>query len=108
MGIPRVGAQRYGSFLVGDFNGWKQVPQYQLQRGENGIWQLELSSGAIKHGDLYKLMIHWPGGCGERIPAWVQRVVQDEETKIFSAQVWNPEVRYQFKVTDLSRKPIRC
>jgi len=87
-------------FLVGDFNGWKQVPQYQLQRGENGIWQLELSSGAIKHGDLYKLMIHWPGGCGERIPAWVQRVVQDEETKIFSAQVWNPEVRYQFKVTD--------
>lgn len=89
-------------FLVGDFNGWKQVPEYQLQRGENGIWKLELPAGAMKHGDLYKLMIHWPGGCGERIPAWVQRVVQDEETKIFSAQVWNPEVRYQFKVTDFS------
>jgi 1,4-alpha-glucan branching enzyme len=87
-------------FMVGDFNGWKQMPEYQLQRGENGIWEIELPANAMKHGDLYKLMIHWPGGCGERIPAWAQRVVQDEETKIFSAQVWNPEVRYQFKVTD--------
>lgn len=45
----------------------------------------------MKHGDLYKLMVHWDGGCGERIPAWTTRVVQDEQTKIFSAQVWAPE-----------------
>ena len=47
----------------------------------------------MKHGDLYKLMVHWDGGCGERIPAWANRVVQDEQTKIFSAQVWSPEYR---------------
>jgi 1,4-alpha-glucan branching enzyme len=29
-------------------------------------------------------MIHWKDGCGERIPAWATRVVQDENTKIFS------------------------
>ena len=52
---------------------------------------------ALKHGDLYKLKIHWEGGCGERIPAWANRVVQDEQTKIFSAQVWSPEKPYKMK-----------
>ncbi|MBR4962452.1 MAG: alpha amylase C-terminal domain-containing protein, partial [Muribaculaceae bacterium] len=33
---------------------------------------------------------------GERIPAWATRVVQDEKTYIFSAQVWAPETPYKF------------
>ena len=45
----------------------------------------------MKHGDLFKMKVHWEGGEGERIPAWANRVVQDEQTKIFSAQVWCPE-----------------
>ncbi|MTK52387.1 alpha amylase C-terminal domain-containing protein [Paludibacter sp.] len=87
-------------FMVGDFNGWKQSPEYQLQKTENGVWELQLPAKAVKHGDLYKLIVHWNGGSGERIPAWAQRVVQDEETKVFSAQVWSPEFRYKFKITD--------
>ena len=51
----------------------------------------------MRHGDLYKLIVHWEGGCGERIPAWATRVVQDEQTKIFSAQVWSPEKPYKVK-----------
>lgn len=47
--------------------------------------------------DLFKLLVEWEGGSGERIPAWIRRVVQDENTKIFSAQVWNPEKPYVFK-----------
>jgi 1,4-alpha-glucan branching enzyme len=87
-------------FMVGDFNSWKQSPEYQLQKTENGVWELQLPAKAVKHGDLYKLIVQWNGGSGERIPAWTQRVVQDEETKVFSAQVWCPEFRYKFKVTD--------
>jgi 1,4-alpha-glucan branching enzyme len=87
-------------FMVGEFNGWKQSPEYQLNKTENGVWELLLPTKAVKHGDLYKLLVHWDGGSGERIPAWAQRVVQDEETKIFSAQVWNPEFRYKFKIND--------
>ena len=49
------------------------------------------------HKDLYKMKVYWEGGQGERIPAWCQRVVQDETTKIFSAQVWCPEEPYVFK-----------
>lgn len=85
-------------FLIGDFNAWKQAPEYQLHKVENGVWELELHAEAMKHGDLYKLYIYWNGGSGERIPAWAQRVVQDEVTKIFSAQVWNPQIPYRFKV----------
>ena len=66
--------------------------KYRAKRIEGtGNWELKLSEKAIKHGDLYKMRVHWNGGEGERIPAWCRRVVQDEETKIFSAQVWNPE-----------------
>ena len=51
----------------------------------------------MKHGDLYKMKVYWDGGSGERIPAWCQRVVQDDTTKIFSAQVWDPAEKYVFK-----------
>ena len=87
-------------FLVGDFNGWKETDDYRLHKIEHGIWELSLPTNAIHHGDLYKLLVHWDGGCGERVPAWGRRVVQDESTKIFSAQVWEPEIRYKFKITD--------
>jgi 1,4-alpha-glucan branching enzyme len=32
----------------------------------------------------------WPGGADYRIPLYSKRVVQDETTKVFNAQVWNP------------------
>jgi 1,4-alpha-glucan branching enzyme len=51
----------------------------------------------MKHGDLYKLKIIWEGGEGERIPSYANRVVQDDVTKIFSAQVWAPEKPYHFR-----------
>ena len=85
-------------FLVGDFNNWQEQPKYQLKRIEGtGNWELKLSEKAIRHGDLYKMKVKWHGGEGERIPAWCRRVVQDEQTKIFSAQVWHPEHPYVMK-----------
>ena len=85
-------------YLIGDFNDWKESPKYKLKRiKDSGNWEIKLRGNALKHGDLYKLKIHWDGGCGERIPAWCRRVVQDEQTKIFSAQVWAPEQPYVWK-----------
>lgn len=84
-------------YLVGTFNNWEERDDYQLNKIDNGNWELSLPRTALHHGDLYKLKIHWNGGCGERIPAWATRVVQDENTKIFSAQVWHPETPYTFK-----------
>ena len=85
-------------FLIGDFNNWKESPKYALKKSKNGQdWEIKLPKTALKHGDLYKMLVKWPGGQGERIPAWVRRVVQDDETKIFSAQVWAPEKEYKWK-----------
>ena len=84
-------------YLIGDFNNWQQGPEYQLQNIGNGVWEIKLPLRAMRHGDLYKLMMHWKGGFGERIPAWATRVVQDDYTKIFSAQVWEPSKPYKFK-----------
>ena len=86
-------------YLVGDFNGWTESERYSAKRiDEAGNWELKLSEKAVKHGDLFKMHVYWDGGMGERIPAWATRVVQDEATKIFSAQVWNPEP-YEWKKT---------
>ena len=87
-------------YVVGDFNKWTESPRYAMKRvkGGNGSWEIKLKNKGFKHGSLYKLIVHWEGGQGERIPAWATRVVQDEQTHIFSAQVWSPEEAYQWKV----------
>ena len=83
--------------LVGDFNDWTEQPKYAFKRKAGGVWEVKLPAKAMKHGDLYKLLVKWEGGQGERIPAYANRVVQDEATKIFSAQVWAPETAYKWK-----------
>jgi 1,4-alpha-glucan branching enzyme len=96
-------------FLIGNFNNWEPMDEYKFRPQKNGIWELQLSSSALKHKDLFKLLICWNNGKGERIPAWVRRVVQDEKTWIFSAQVWEPDQPYQWKIpafTNPQRSPI--
>ena len=85
-------------YMIGEFNDWKEDEAYALKRiPGTDKWELKLPAKALHHEQLYKLSMHWQGGQGERIPAWCRRVVQDEETKIFSAQVWNPEQPYEWK-----------
>lgn len=85
-------------FLIGEFNNWSKLESYRFKRLDNGNWELKLPLDKIKHQDIYKLWIDWPNGGGERIPAWCRRVIQDTQTHIFSAQVWDPEEKYTFKV----------
>lgn len=85
-------------YLVGTFNDWQESEAYQFSRiSGSGNWELKLPLKALHHEDLYKIKVYWNGGQGERIPAWTTRVVQDDVTKIFSAQVWDPAEPYKFK-----------
>ena len=84
-------------YLTGTFSDWKEQAQYKLKPIGNGVWETKLKPEALHHLDLYKLSMHWKGGKGERIPAWATRVVQDEKSYIFSAQVWDPAEPYTFK-----------
>lgn len=87
-------------FLIGTFNDWQKLESFRLNPVGNGVWEVKMPLTKIHHGDLYKMHVSWNGGSGERIPAWCRRVVQDHETKIFSAQVWEPEQKYQFKINN--------
>lgn len=90
--------------LVGSCNNWTPSPRYRFQQDtSNGNWTLRLPADALKHGDLYKLAVSWNGGSGERIPAWTRRAVQDDVTKVFSAQVWVPAEPYLWRHPDFRR-----
>ena len=91
-------------FLIGTFNDWEESDEYSLLAIGNGNWEIKLPKDALKHGDLYKLKIHWNGGSGDRIPAYATRVVQDHESYIFSAQVYEPQSKYKFKCTNFKPK----
>jgi len=84
-------------FLVGEFSGWQEQPQFQLAEVENGIWEIIIPPDILHHGMLYRLSVHWEGGQGNRIPAYATRVVQDLSTHIFNAQVWSPEHAFTWK-----------
>ncbi len=86
-------------FLTGVFSDWKEKPAYKLNRiNKYGDWEIKLPPESLNHADLYKLSMHWEGGKGERIPSYATRLVQDENTKIFTTQVWNPEKPYKWEM----------
>jgi 1,4-alpha-glucan branching enzyme len=85
--------------LIGDFNGWHRT-SHPLTKVANppqfapwaGIWEIFLDDATYAHtwvhGGLFKVLVKSKAGTLERIPAYAQRVVQNEETKDFAAQVW--------------------
>ena len=77
-------------YMIGDFNNWQKDEAYRLQPVGNGVWEVVLDEDMIRHEQLYKLLVEWYGGKGERIPSYTNRVVQDPVTKLFAAQVWAP------------------
>ena len=84
-------------YLIGEFNNWRRTAAYSLNPIGGGNWEIRLPAMFLHHRELYKLFIEWPGGGGERLPSYVRRVVQDPVTKVFCAQVWEPDEQYQWK-----------
>lgn len=85
-------------YLIGDMSDWKEHRHFKLQKkNAHGIWEIHLEPDTFKHKDLYRLSVHWPGGGGDRIPAYARRVVQDPESLIFNAQVWLPDAVYRWQ-----------
>lgn len=88
--------------LVGDHNGW-QPTAADVFRRDGDDWILELAATTLRHGMNYKLLVKWDGGEGYRIPAYARYVVQDEQTKLFAAQVWDPKTEFQWSDHDWTR-----
>ncbi|MCM1031429.1 MAG: alpha amylase C-terminal domain-containing protein [Oscillibacter sp.] len=91
-------------YLIGDFSEWQKREEFRLKPLEYGNWEICMPLERLKHGMKYRLLIEWEGGYGERIPSHVRRVVQNEETKAFDAQVWFPEA---YKWENTYRKALK-
>ncbi len=81
-------------YLIGDFSGWMDNDKYTLDQLDDGEWEIRLPHDVLQHGSHYKLHVYWDGGDGYRVPAWATYAVQDPDTKLFDAVVWNPETPY--------------
>ena len=92
--------EAYDVFIFGDFNSWQRT-QLRLDKNRDGVWSIFLPNAMyghlLTHGSLYKLHIHGKNGWHDRIPAYATRVVQDEQSKNYTAQFWNPEKPYKWK-----------
>lgn len=90
-------------FLFGDFNDWERT-QYpaELLPDSSGVWVLFLpdavTHGLLKHGSRVKMYIHGADGIWmDRIPAYIRRVVQDDTTKDYCGQVWDPATAFDWE-----------
>jgi 1,4-alpha-glucan branching enzyme len=90
-------------YLFGDFNDWKRY-SHHMTRGPYGIWEIFLDGETYKerftHKSRVKVLVHSELGFQERIPAYIQRVVQDPVTFDFSGQVWMPPKKFDWEGDD--------
>ncbi len=83
--------------LYGDFSNWEKLPENALKKLSGGVWELTLPAEKLVHGSHYLMYVAWPGGGGDRIPAYARYVVQDKFSGLFSAVVWQPEKAYAWQ-----------
>lgn len=84
--------------LVGDFNNWDGNAN-RMNKLPNGNWELYLDGkDALMENQKIKLRFWAQGRSFDRIPAYMNRVVQNETDGSFCGQVWSHG--NQFKWTD--------
>ncbi len=97
--------------LMGDFNNWNRY-EFPLENIGNGIWEIFLPDSefgkTLVHGSKLKVLVQSQIGEHERIPVYIKRVIQDEGTKDYDAQFWNPPTPYIYKHTapQLKNEPL--
>ncbi|MFD2201060.1 alpha-amylase family glycosyl hydrolase [Shivajiella indica] len=98
--------QAYNLFLVGDFNQWNRY-NHPMRKNYRGDWEIFLPFETYKnsfiHGSKIKVHVEAANGAYDRIPAYIRRVIQHEETHDFAGQLWFPEKEFEW--TDLAFDP---
>ncbi len=86
--------------LIGDFNGWDRMAT-PLVRDTFGVWSIFLPDDAFKekltHGGKVKVHVITETTQMDRIPAYIRRVEQQQESKEFVGVYWNPAADFVWK-----------
>ena len=84
--------------LFGDFNNWDRYAN-PLEREDDGVWSIFLPDAQYKNkltqGSLLKVLVQSSIGEQERIPVYINRVLQNEDNKDFAGQFWNGSQRLE-------------
>lgn len=87
-------------YLFGDFNNWQQY-SHRLTPNRSGQWEIFLPDSEYRerltHKSKLKVMVHSDAGWHEKLPAYIQRVVQEEDSVAFAGQFWNPPVPFDWE-----------
>jgi len=67
-----------------------------MTRFEDGSWGIFLPEKALKHGDKFKVHVRGANGAFDRMPVYVRYAVQDEQSKDFTGQVWEPKKQFRW------------
>ncbi|MCC5921245.1 MAG: alpha amylase C-terminal domain-containing protein [Cyclobacteriaceae bacterium] len=95
-------------FLVGDFNEW-EVGAHPLTPKNGGVWEIIIpAKNAPKHESLVKVVVRSEQGDRYRIPAYITRTLQDEDTKEFAGQIWRPKKAYAWKDKKFELKAVNA
>ncbi len=70
--------------LTGEFNEWDRA-SHPLEKKSGGIWEITIPAAVLKPGTSFKMQVTASNGVLDRIPAYIQRVVQNPETHDFAA-----------------------
>lgn len=93
-------------YFFGDFNDWNRS-SHPMDRRENGVWEIFLPFDPYKdrfiHGSKVKVRVRSAKGELDRIPVYIRKVIQDEETHDYAGQLWFGN-EYQWTDQDFSSK----
>ncbi|MBP5656467.1 alpha amylase C-terminal domain-containing protein [Candidatus Saccharibacteria bacterium] len=85
--------------LIGDFNNWDRLAN-PMHRTESGIWEVKIKGrDKIKHGQKVKVQVTRRGRKFDRIPLYMNHVVQDKLTRGFVGEIWAPEKKFRWTDT---------
>lgn len=94
------GAQ--GLYLIGDFNDWEYFT-HPLNKVDKGVWEICINleeTPELSHKSKLKVLVQTEKGNFSRIPAFINRVIQNKETKDFIGQLYLEDA-YQWKYSPI-------
>ena len=79
-------------YLTGDFCNWDRSA-YPMEKGENGVFTLVLPENALYDGCRVMTLVHHAGQVLERIPLYINRVIQEADGS-WNGVIYDPQEEF--------------
>ncbi len=79
-------------YLTGDFCNWDRF-SYPMEKGKNGVFTLELPEDALYDGCRVMTLVHHAGQVLERIPLYINRVIQEKDGS-WNGVIYDPKEEF--------------